>query len=162
MDDRFDFIFFTPDLQTGVNGMTYVPNSYEALGNDGNHFNKSINGTPTNTAVPANVADALYYMSDHLPVILKASIPVNVGVEENVAELNWKGFYSKGVFHFKSEKTEQELTVFVYDVLGKTIQTNLYKNSKQFDLKIKNLKQGLYFVKVVSSTKQESFKIFQR
>ncbi|MBL4592844.1 MAG: T9SS type A sorting domain-containing protein [Flavobacteriales bacterium] len=159
MDDRFDFIFFTNDLLSGANKLTYVPNSYKAVGNDGNHFNKSINATPTNTSAPANVIDALYIMSDHLPVVMKASLPINVGVEEHVVITSWKGFFSNNKFNFKSNKTEKQLTVFVYDVLGKTIQTASYKNRNQFSLQFNNLKQGLYFVKVVSGSNQQSFRL---
>lgn len=159
MDDRFDFIFFTNDLLTGANKLTYVPNSYIAVGNDGLHFNKSINATPPNTSAPINVIDALYIMSDHLPIALKAYVPVNVGIEESNIIANWKGYYSNGIFKFKSNKTEKKLTVFVYDVLGKVIQTITHKNKKQFYLKMENLKLGLYFVSVTSASYQKRYRI---
>ena len=66
LDDKFDFIFGNYGLNNG-SGIEYNSGSFTAYGNDGNHFNQSINAG-TNTAVPANVADALYYASDHLPV----------------------------------------------------------------------------------------------
>ncbi|PCJ27703.1 MAG: hypothetical protein COA97_03555 [Flavobacteriales bacterium] len=161
MDDRFDFIFFTNDLLTGSNKLTYVANSYDAVGNDGNHFNKSINESPTNTSAPANVIDALYIMSDHLPIIIKAYLPASVGLQEVNTNAEWEGFYHSGEFKFKSNKTENQIDVYVYDVLGKTIQTATYKNIKKFQFQIKNMKQGLYFVKVVSSSQYKSFKLFR-
>ncbi|MDG1475643.1 MAG: T9SS type A sorting domain-containing protein [Vicingaceae bacterium] len=161
MDDRFDFIFFNDQLQTGTQGLTYVPGSYTAVGNDGNHFNQSIN-SGTNNAAPSNVIDALYYMSDHLPVVLKVSIPVNVGSEELEVKNNWKGFFSKNQFNFSSNKREEELTVLVYDVLGKILQTKKVNKTKTVNLKLQPLNQGVYFVKVVSETKQETFKVFKR
>ncbi len=162
MDNRFDFIFFTSDLLSGVNKLTYVPNSYDAVGNDGNHFNSSINGAPTNSVVPANIADALYVMSDHLPIVIKAYVPVNVGVEEHNSTSKWDGFYSNGYFRFNSNKLEKQLNVFVYDLSGKIIQKRSYKNQIKFNLKVNNLKQGVYFVKVVTETKQQSFKLFKK
>lgn len=67
LDDRFDFILYSPALsQPG--GIDIDSTSYAVFGNDGNHLNDSINKQP-NTAVPVNVADALHYTSDHLPVI---------------------------------------------------------------------------------------------
>lgn len=48
--------------------MVYVPNTYFAVGNDGNHFNSSIN-SGTNYSVSSTVLSALYSLSDHLPVI---------------------------------------------------------------------------------------------
>ena len=161
MDDRFDFIFFNQQLQTGTQGLTYVPGSYSAVGNDGNHFNQSIN-SGTNNAAPNNVIDALYYMSDHLPVVLKASIPVNVGVEDIVQKNKWKGYFTEAHFNFKSTKTEQGLTVFVYDILGKTIRVKEVNNAKEFKLNLNELNQGVYFVKVISESKQETFKFFKQ
>ena len=160
MDDRFDFLFFNNQLQTGAQGLTYVPGSYQAVGNDGNHFNQSIN-SGTNNAAPNNVIDALYYMSDHLPVVLKVSIPVNVGVEELAIQNKWKGYFSKGLFNFTSNQTEEELTILVYDVLGKVVQQNKINKTKTVRLKLKPLNQGAYFVKVVSKNKQETFKVFK-
>ncbi|MFQ6613475.1 MAG: lamin tail domain-containing protein [Fidelibacterota bacterium] len=67
MDDRFDWIFAGGAiLQTNL--CNYLPDSYQAFGNDGNHFNLGIN-EGTNTAVPAAVADALVTASDHIPVM---------------------------------------------------------------------------------------------
>ena len=48
-------------------GMNIIENTYFAFGNDGNHFNQSINYN-TNGAVRQEMSDALYYASDHLPV----------------------------------------------------------------------------------------------
>ena len=40
------------------------------IGNDGNHFNTSIiDGA--NTIVPDSIAEAIYYASDHYPVVAK-------------------------------------------------------------------------------------------
>jgi hypothetical protein len=80
MDDRFDFILVSSPVYYGSRKVSYVDNSYHALGNDGNHFNKSIN-SPANQDVPSTIANALYNMSDHLPVILDLAVdltPVSV------------------------------------------------------------------------------------
>jgi hypothetical protein len=68
LDDRFDQILCSEDVLDGEDGMVYVPNTYLALGNDGAHFNSSIN-SGTNFSVSANVLSALYNLSDHLPVV---------------------------------------------------------------------------------------------
>lgn len=161
MDDRFDFIFFNSHLQTGAQGLTYIPNSYSAVGNDGNHFNQSINAG-TNNSAPNNVIDALYYMSDHLPVVLKASIPVNVGVNEVKKDKKWKGYYSKGKFVFKSNQTENNLKVVVHDVLGKVIATKVIKNTQEFDLRLNSLQKGVYLIRVFSEKNQKVFKVFKQ
>ncbi|MBK6987759.1 MAG: hypothetical protein IPH33_05710 [Bacteroidetes bacterium] len=67
LNDRFDLVLFSNAMmQSG--GVTYVNGSTFPMGNDGNHYNDSINQQP-NTAVPVNVADALHYAADHLPLI---------------------------------------------------------------------------------------------
>ena len=159
MDDRFDFLFFTNDLLTGANKLTYVANSYKAVGNDGNHYNKSINATPTNSSAPANVIDALYYMSDHLPITLKAYLPANVSVNENSAIIDWKGYVSNGIFVFKATEIEKELTLNVYNLLGEIITTSVIHNQREFNMDMKNLQQGIYFINVISDSKQECFKV---
>ncbi|MCF7867397.1 MAG: lamin tail domain-containing protein [Candidatus Cloacimonetes bacterium] len=67
MDDKFDFLFASNGMNDNA-GIDFIPNSFESFGNDGNHFNQSIN-SGTNSAVPSNIADALFEASDHLPVI---------------------------------------------------------------------------------------------
>jgi len=76
LDDRFDMIL----ISQGVNdpgGITYVTNSYLTFGNDGLHFNDSINHLP-NTAVSPTVANAIYYASDHLPVLCTLNFDTTV------------------------------------------------------------------------------------
>jgi hypothetical protein len=78
-----------------LHALRYIPNSYVPYGNDGNHYNDSINRRP-NTAVPDSIADALYYSSDHLPTVslfvadngvnvtqLGVNIPSNYELKQN-------------------------------------------------------------------------------
>lgn len=67
LDDRFDFFLNSKGI-TEEGRIKFIPNSLKAIGNDGNHYNDSINKRP-NTSVPDSIADALYYGSDHLPVV---------------------------------------------------------------------------------------------
>ena len=66
LDDRFDFIFSSYQLNNGA-GIEYIDETITSFGNDGEHFNMSINDG-TNSVVSPEVADALYEASDHLPV----------------------------------------------------------------------------------------------
>lgn len=68
LDDRFDQILCSESVLDGEDQMVYVPNTYFAVGNDGNHFNDPVNAG-TNYSVSATVLTALYNLSDHLPVI---------------------------------------------------------------------------------------------
>lgn len=75
LDDRFDMILMSQAIMDS-GGISFIPNSYYAFGNDGNHYNDSIN-RPPNNAVSQLIADALHYASDHLPVIASFHFPSN-------------------------------------------------------------------------------------
>lgn len=81
LDDRFDFILMSDEIFMGFNRIKYIDRSYKAIGNDGNHFDQSINQND-NSAVPTVVADALYDASDHLPVTMKLLVYDHLDVEE--------------------------------------------------------------------------------
>lgn len=67
LDDRFDMILMSQSV-INPEGISYIDASYTNYGNDGNHYNDSIN-KPPNLAVGQLVANALHYSSDHLPVL---------------------------------------------------------------------------------------------
>jgi len=96
MDDRFDMILISQSI-SDEGGITYVMDSYTTYGNDGNHFNDSINAPP-NTAVGQEIADAIHYASDHIPLFATFQfddlIPVELlsfttSVSRNSVTLNW-------------------------------------------------------------------------
>jgi endonuclease/exonuclease/phosphatase family metal-dependent hydrolase len=80
MDDRFDFIFIRHDLNNG-SGVEYVDGSYRSYGQDGNHFNQSVN-EGGNDSVSVHVADALFYASDHLSVYADFFSFGGIGISE--------------------------------------------------------------------------------
>ncbi|MEP7263938.1 MAG: endonuclease/exonuclease/phosphatase family protein [Bacteroidota bacterium] len=70
MDDRFDLILYSSGLAT-AGGVDYVSGSLVTYGNDGRHYNDSINSVVNNlpnTAVGQTIANALHTASDHIPV----------------------------------------------------------------------------------------------
>ncbi|MCK5168300.1 MAG: T9SS type A sorting domain-containing protein [Bacteroidales bacterium] len=78
MDDRFDFILTSNYIMNGTDHYKYIVDSYKTIGQDGSRFNSSLN-TTSNSVVPNTVAQALYNMSDHLPVYLELEIDQNPG-----------------------------------------------------------------------------------
>jgi endonuclease/exonuclease/phosphatase family metal-dependent hydrolase len=67
LDDRFDMILISQAIYDSA-GIFLIDNSNIAYGNDGLHFNKSIN-VPPYVVVTQEIANALFNASDHLPVI---------------------------------------------------------------------------------------------
>ncbi|MFM7104283.1 MAG: T9SS type A sorting domain-containing protein, partial [Flavobacteriales bacterium] len=76
LDDRFDMMLMSDDLRYGLSGAQFVQGSYRAIGQDGNHFNESLISPPANNSEPIDVINALYFMSDHLPIFMELEIVV--------------------------------------------------------------------------------------
>lgn len=90
LDDRFTQILVSEALMNNTHGGQYISGSYTSIGQDGNHYQKSINSAPANTAAPTDVIQALYEASDHLPVsadfnIKKLSTTTNTSKVEIVS-----------------------------------------------------------------------------
>jgi endonuclease/exonuclease/phosphatase family metal-dependent hydrolase len=73
MDDRFDFQLMTGEFLDGE-GLSYIPGSYHALGNNGSHQCCSFD-ISTGSGAPPQVMSALMTASDHLPVIADYQLP---------------------------------------------------------------------------------------
>jgi hypothetical protein len=157
MDDRFDFILMSENVYGGREGIRYIGNSYNALGNDGYHFNKSINN-PMNFAVSQEVADALFHNSDHIPVTMELLVQYNIGVNE----------YPENVLNFDifpNPASENINIRFFQDNLGKakillfnTLGQMVYSSDIFIDdcltehvINVDNLPKGLYFLKITNA-----------
>ena len=165
LDDRFDFIFYSDDVIDGTNGATYVANSCKIIGNDGNHFDVAIIDPPVNTAVPDSVLQALYYMSDHLPVICDIDL-------KDITEIKEKGKANRKVKVFPNP-TSKRCTVSFDGVTGqtkislfngfgavlRTEQINIDGNMRQMELDLSDLKNGVYYFSVIGADFAESVKI---
>lgn len=71
MDDRFDFILLSENLMDNNPNLRYVENSYAAYGNNGNCYKKDIHDPSCEGVYSQEIREQLFWMSDHLPVILK-------------------------------------------------------------------------------------------
>jgi endonuclease/exonuclease/phosphatase family metal-dependent hydrolase len=76
LNDRFDLFLTSYSLQDGE-GLDLVPGGYLPYGNDAQHYNSSIN-YGVNYAVGMDIATALFYSSDHLPVMVTLQAPAKV------------------------------------------------------------------------------------
>jgi len=134
LDDRFDFILSTEDVLNGTHGLRILPETYQAFGNDGQHYNLAIISPPTNTSAPDSVIQALHNLSDHLPVIVDIEIdPSNAyngftsynetspcqewtQVQQNLSELSdWKIWdFSGRLIQQKSTSNSTQLTTGFY------------------------------------------------
>ena len=122
-----------------------------AVGNDGNHFNQSINQN-YNSAVPAAVADALFDCSDHLPVTMKLAVNAHLSVDD---------YPLQGITLFPNP-TNGDLTinaegmkhVALFNLLGQMVYETT-TDSDEYNANLSSLNAGLYLVRV--STEQGVF-----
>ena len=154
LDDRFDFILMADEIAFSYNHMRYVQGSYRAIGNDGSHFNTSVD-QGYNSSVPAELAEALYDASDHLPVTMKIAVDVHLGVEEDevqslfatVAPNPATDFAKVGFFN----PTEGNIQFELYSLQGQLVtqaSEHFVSGSQQFDLNLQDLPNGFYMLRM--------------
>lgn len=98
LDDRFDMILHAQSI-VDSGGIKYIPGSLTAYGNDGKHYQDSINHLP-NSSVSAVIADAIANASDHLPVFASylfgnpdfsiVFLSFVTSLNGNMVDLKWK------------------------------------------------------------------------
>ena len=157
MDDRFDFIFVSPDIMSGSSGIEYVENSYKALGQDGQHFNGLIT-VPTNTAVPETIASALYHMSDHLPVIMEIQIGGDVGIFNNEQYINRIYVDQFNNLNVNLNKGFNCDALQIHDLYGKRVFTKNYISSNSIQENIQFLSFGIYIGSLLIDGNYTNFK----
>lgn len=83
IDDRFDQILVSKNMINNISPYQADSSSYEAFGNSG-LFNSCLESPWSHSYLSPRVISALYYMSDHFPVVMNVEasfppIPVGIG-----------------------------------------------------------------------------------
>lgn len=73
IDDRFDFVLVNSAMLQPDASVAYINDSYTTGGQDGQRFNGSVLDPP-NYSAPQAVLQAIYQLSDHLPIMVKLLI----------------------------------------------------------------------------------------
>lgn len=154
LDDRFDFILMADEIAFSYNHLRYVQGSYKAVGNDGHHFNMSVE-QGTNTAVPVEVAEALFDASDHLPVTMKIYTDLRLGLDDSEmlslgASVSPNPASENATVRFFNPS--QGLIQFdLYSPQGQLIAqgANYYDSgSQQYELSLQGLTKGFYLLRI--------------
>jgi hypothetical protein len=154
MDDRFDFILASDEILEGVGHVEYIEDSYIAIGQDGQHFNQSLVSSPTNTSVPADVLEALYGMSDHLPIRLKLLIDNNVGIAESgIPEFNISinNPVSNNLSLRIDARESSRFKIEICNLWGQRLysKTISVSSSQTIQIPMKTFMPGMYMVRVI-------------
>ncbi len=173
LDDRFDFILLSHQMLRDSGPLTYVTGTYSAYGNDGAHFNGDINAGE-NQVVPAAIADALYYASDHLPVLLELSYPATLAITDRATlpvtyalQQNYPNPFNPATMIRFDLPVGSDTRMAVYDLLGREVARlvdgHLEAGYHQQvwngrDLNGQEVPTGIYFVLVVTPEFRQSIK----
>lgn len=159
MDDRFDIVLCGQEIISNQRGYGYITGSYKALGNDGQHFNSSLN-SGTNNSVPANVLNALYNMSDHLPVAMQMKINRTTAhsqkwVNENFLIMNNP---VRSVLNWKMQLPMQGY-LSIFDMHGKCLFFEKFDQNNHWNqLNVSSLSKGIYTAVITSGNQQIIYK----
>lgn len=154
MDDRFDFIFISDAIKNGTDRVSFVGGSYTAIGQDGFHYNQSVN-SGFNQAVPADVADALFYMSDHLPVYMEMSIEYPVGIQYLQEVISGYHFINENQLQLTLKENSALLQVEIFNLSGQLVESLSDGNSL---IDISTLSNGVYLLKAVTDKGEATVK----
>ena len=154
LDDRFDFILMADEIKFSYNHLRYVQGSYHAVGNDGHHFNQSVN-QGNNTSVPAEVAEALFDSSDHLPVTMKIAVDAHLGINDNEIErleahVAPNPASNRAAVSFFNP-SQGEVQFELYSLQGQLLQREAAafgEGAQQYELGLEGLTKGFYLLRI--------------
>ncbi len=122
LDDRFDFILFSPDIDNDTYSMKYKTSSFETIGQDGNHFNSSIDWQG-NSSIPSDLLNAISKCSDHLPITAEFMIeqqPIKIENIKNNKKITFNNPFDNKLTINSPEKIKE---IAITDILGRYITT---------------------------------------
>jgi hypothetical protein len=152
LDDRFDFILMNRHLLYDSAGIKFATGTYKAIGNDGQHYNTSINASPTNTSAPAAVINSLTKASDHLPVV--AGLRINgtfiTSNKSRVFAHSISSYFDATSLRLKGLESDKLEKIQVYDMKGQIIFDGKGENSEgEISIGLPTLKPGVYNLRFI-------------
>jgi len=149
LDDRFDFSFISENLTTSTD-LFYVPNSYDAYGNNKNCYDLDINNVNCTGTYSQSLRDDLYYMSDHLPVVMELQTPQNLlSVNEYTVENNLRIVGSNLIYKNVSLYISPDLfnsDLLIYNQLGQLVKTVKTTTINQISIDVSNFPTSIYVI----------------
>ncbi len=158
LDDRFDFILMADEIAFSYDHLRYVQGSYKAIGNDGRHFNQSIDQNG-NDAVSVELAEALFDASDHLPVTMKIAVNAHLGVADDSeptlqATVSPNPASQQATVRFYNP-TDGEVRCELYSLQGQPMARQsawCHAGYQQLNLPLQEVSRGFYLLRISHST----------
>ena len=159
IDDRFDFILISENLENSAT-LKYTPNSYKAYGNNGNCYNKAVNDVSCTGTFSQTIRDALYNMSDHLPVVMQLETDKVLSNENHLLTKGYLKFVNGNLVRknitLKVDASILDQQIVIYNSMGQQIKSvTLNQQIKTVDAT--NLANGIYYIKLQNTTSTLKF-----
>jgi endonuclease/exonuclease/phosphatase family metal-dependent hydrolase len=161
LDDRFDFIMVSQNMMTNPN-LQYKTDSYKAYGNNGNCYNNNINDINCGGLYNQIIRDALYNMSDHLPVVMELVtdqeiVILDVPQQQLAQPFSLKRTLVSDVLTIYAPQWDtQNDTFVVYNSLGQEI-LDFKIDATTTAINVAQLAKGVYYITNKSSNQTLKF-----
>ena len=157
MNDVYDHIFPTGSFMYGTDNIQYVPGSYKVIGQDGNHVGLALTDKPKNKIVPSAVLNALYYMSNHLPVEIKLAVSspsLTNGIDEKEISSDISTWINSGKLYITIQENDPLLntrsSIALYDMGGNEVYSNSMFLKTSNSMNVASISQGTYILRIVN------------
>jgi hypothetical protein len=151
LDDRFDMILCSASLLDSA-GFLLLSDSYTSCGNDGAHFNLSVN-YGTNSAVPQSIADALYWASDHLPLFVDISHDTAAAIEQPVVRVWPNPMQNWAQVTFPYYEDFVSARIIMTNILGQRVYDEEVLEVVGHRIERADLPLGVYFLTILIRTR---------
>lgn len=147
IDDRFDIMLTSASLLDNEGDLYLQSGSYRAFGNSGTCYDQSITSC-FNGSIPFSILRSLYYMSDHVPVVMELVCELPLGGMEPPSPPPAVTLLPLGHGRWSITATDL-LDVRVYDTMGRSVPARWVLRSGNAELQLPM--NGVHLVQVTTS-----------
>ncbi|GAA0872185.1 hypothetical protein GCM10009117_13320 [Gangjinia marincola] len=148
LDDRFDFILVSQNMMDPNHEISYVEDTYETYGNNGNCYNDNIGDVDCSGFYGQDLRQTLEDMSDHLPVIMNLELNSDLLLVETPQEKPRKPLLKNSLVrqnvYLNLPPDQAELHVAIFDSFGKKVLATRIPTDQE-SLEVATLSPGVYF-----------------
>ncbi|WP_378173485.1 T9SS type A sorting domain-containing protein [Aquimarina sp. SS2-1] len=155
LDDRFDFILVSENMMNNTE-LKYIPNTYKAFGNNGNCFNQRIDDIDCTGIFDSTLRDALYTMSDHLPVVMELQTNQQFlstpEFTESIRKIELiSGTLVDTQLSLQINNNSTPVDFKIYNTLGQEMKSFSTNGNNIINISVSELSAGIYYLVPVNT-----------
>jgi len=150
LDDRFDFILISENMMNNSE-LSYIPNTYDSYGNNGNCYNQRIDNVDCTGSFDSELRDALYNMSDHLPVVMQLQVDQQFLSTPEFTETTRTIQLNSGTIiddqlSLQINSSSETIDFKIYNTLGQEIKSFSAQGNDITNISVSELSNGMYYL----------------